>query len=148
MYQETVNVPYCSYNLQIIKVNQKSAITFVCSTLYLCNKFSISQPLADISHIQLFCSPFNISHKQIIDLTETFHVKSFIFYVIPLSFLPLVSFEIIQCRFSQPDFYLSFRPLTEEIILFQSITFIVCLLCSQLLCCFYYFQLANFKEFI
>ena len=58
-----------------MKVNKKPEVTSVCCTLYVCNKISFRKPLVDISHIQLFGFPFNVSCKQNINLTEVFHIK-------------------------------------------------------------------------
>ena len=59
-------------------MNKKPGITSVSSALHLCNKISIRKPLVDLSHIQLFCFPFNVSHKQNTNLNEVFHVKSLV----------------------------------------------------------------------
>ena len=76
MYYETVKTPTkCSQNLWVITVNKKLEIASACCTLYICNKSSVRKPLVDISHIQLFWFPFNISCKQNINLTEVIHVK-------------------------------------------------------------------------
>ena len=75
---ETVNVPTkCSNNLRVIKVNKKPGmITSVRSRLYLCNEISIRKPLVAISHILLFCFPFNVSNKQNTNLNDVFRPKS------------------------------------------------------------------------
>ena len=56
-------------------MNKKQENISVCSTLYLWNKISIRKPLAEISHIELFCFLFNVSDLQDINLAKVFHEK-------------------------------------------------------------------------
>ena len=100
MYQETIDAPNKrSYNLPVIKVNKKTEITSVCSTLYLCHKITIKKNL--VSHIQLFCLQFNISYKQNLNLTKIVLVK---FPVQVFHFCYLSTFKLFTTDFSSRIF--------------------------------------------
>ena len=57
------------------------------SALYPCNKISIRKPV-HISHIQLFCFPFNASYKQKTKLSKLWNYLLQVFLVRFSSFLP------------------------------------------------------------
>ena len=69
-------------------MNKNPEITSVCSTLHLCNKI--------IPYSIILLSMEWISFKQTVSITEIFHFKN---PRLGFSFLPPVSFEIIQCKF-------------------------------------------------
>ena len=56
-------------------MNKKPEITSSAAHCIYVIKISIRKPMVDISHIQLFCFPFNVSYWQNVNLTQVFHVK-------------------------------------------------------------------------
>ena len=103
----TRSIYFC--NLRLIKVNSNLEITWLIH-LKCCYKIWIGQPIIHILHIQLIHSPAIFSYNQSINITEVFYKKSRLGF----SFGPLISFEIIQCRFSKWDFHLSSYRMTQK----------------------------------